>query len=295
MKLLRSFSVCALSFLMVASIAIDCGKKGPTIEQRISALQEKGVPDTVLANVKLYLYQVNSARKASQAGAARTYGDSLKKGIVIAEAWYDQAMQTNKPIVEKLRKSFVDRKASLSGLQLQDADSLLKITDSLIAKNWLVQARTRMESFDTIIGVLVQNEEKAKEIRKKLVGTWKDVHELRPNEDEGYRWKAVETRIFKFGADGSFEGHEEMHGQTAPIRKEDWKFLSWGKYDLMGDTIYQFITREKCVQQLYHFLDPKTNKWRREDQKTYDSTITNGAKDRFITFDDLKIAFKKIK
>ncbi|MBN1306753.1 MAG: hypothetical protein JXA18_02465 [Chitinispirillaceae bacterium] len=295
MKPLRFFSISALVLLIAASTAIDCGKKGPTIEQRISALQEKGVPDSVLADVKLYLYQVNAARKASQSGAMRTYGDSLKKGIVIAEAWYEQAMQANKPIVDRLRKSFVDRKAALSGLHLQDADSLLAIADSLIAKDWLVQARTKLESFDTIMGILVQNEEKAKEIRKKLIGTWKDVHELRPNPDDGYRWKAVETRIFKFGDDGSYEGHEEMHGQTEPYRKEDWKFLSWGKFDLMGDTIYQFITREKCVEQVYHFLDPKTNKWRREDQKTYDSTITDGAKDRFITFDDLKIAFDKIK
>ncbi len=280
---------------MVAFWTINCGRKGPTYEERIKALEEKGVPDSVLANVKVYLYQVNAARKSAQAGKARTYSDSLKKGMVAAEAWYEQAMQTNRPIVEKLRNSFVERKASLSGIRLTDADSLLKIADSLIAKNWLVQARTKLESFDTIMGILVKNEQKAKEIRKLLIGTWKDVHVVRPNEDEGYKWKAVETRIYKFGADGSFEGHEELHGQTAPIRKEDWKFLSWGKYDLMGDTIYQFITREKCVEQVYHFLDPKTNKWRREEQKTYDSTITNGSKDRFIVFSDLKLEFKKIK
>ena len=295
MKLLRSFFICGLSLTMVAALAIDCGKKGPTIEERIKALEEKGVPDSVLADVKVYLYQVTSAKKAAQSGKARTYNDSLKKGIVIAEAWYEQAMQTNKPISDNLRNSFVERKAALTGLQLIDADSLLKIVDSLIAKNWLVQARTKMESFDTIMGILVQNEEKSREIRKKIVGTWKDVHILEAPEDLGIRFSAKEVRVFKFGNDGSFESSEERHGQTTPFLKEDWKFLSWGKWDLMGDTIYQFITREKCTQQWYTQKNVKLNKWERKEHPTYDSTITDGAKDRFIVYSDLKIEFKKIK
>ena len=293
MTLFRSLAVCCLVAAMIAAPAIDCGKKGPTIEERIKALEEKGVPDSVLANVKVYLYQVTSARKAAQSGKMRTYNDSLKKGIVIAEAWYEQAMQTNRPIIDKLRASFVERKASLSGLPLQDADSLLAIADSLIAKDWLVQARTKMEDFDTVMGILVKNEERAKEIRKQIVGTWKDVHVLEAPEDLGMRFSAKEVRVFKFGADGSFESSEERHGQTTPFLKEDWKFLSWGKWDLMGDTIYQFITREKCTQQWYTQKNVKLNKWEKKEHPTYDSTITNGAKDRFIVYSDLKIEFKK--
>lgn len=295
MKVVRSLSVCCLSLLLVAGLAVNCGKKGPTMEERIKALEEKGVPDTILADIKVYLYNVTSLAKTGQGGKARTYRDSLKNGLAAAEAWYDQTMTANKPIIDNLYKSFTERKATLTGLPLRDADSLIKIADSLIAKNWLIAARTKLEQFDTIMGILVRNETTAKELRKKLVGTWKDVHIVRPNEDEGYKFKATETRVYKFGADGSFEGQEEMHGQTTPFMKEDWKFISWGKYDLMGDTIYQFIEREKCVQQIFTQLNAKTNKWDRNVKPTYDSTITNNSKDRFITFDDLKIAFKKIK
>ncbi len=293
MKPLRFFLPASITALLIAGLFVSCGKKGPTIEQRIQALTEKGVPDSVLANVKVYLYQVNSAKKMSQAGIARTYGDSLKKGIVIAEQWYEKAMTENKPVIDNLRKSFVERKAGLSGLHLKDADSLLKIADSLIAKDWLVQARTKLESFDTIMGILVRNQAKAEEIRKQITGTWRDTHILEAPEDIGMKFSAKDIRMFKFNDDGSFEASEERHGQTTPFLKEDWKFLSWGTFDLMGDTIYQFINREKCTQQWYTQKNVKLNKWERKEHPTYDSTITNGKKDRFIVFSDLKLEFKK--
>ena len=295
MKLLRFISVSCLTFLIVAGLTVHCGKKGPTIEERIKVLEEKGVPDSVLANVKVYLYQYETGKKMSNSGLVRTYKDSLKNGITIAEAWYEKAMTTNKPIVDQLRKSFVDRKATLSGLALKDADSLLKIADSLIAKNWMVGARTKLESMDTVMGILVENEEKAKELRKKLIGTWKDVHTLHAPEESGMRFHARDIRVFKFCDDGSFYSSEERKGQTTPFLKEDWKFLSWGTFDLMGDTIYQFITREKCTKQIYTQKNVKLNKWESKKNPTYDSTITDGAKDRFITYSDLKLDFKKVR
>ncbi|MBN1760106.1 MAG: hypothetical protein JW863_17400 [Chitinispirillaceae bacterium] len=296
MKLFRFISAGCCISIAVAFLAVSCGKKGPSIEERIQTLQDKGTPDSVLANVKVYLYQYNSAKKMSQAGKARSYKDSLQNGIVAAEAWYEQAMATNKPIIDQLRKSFVDRKEGLSGLPLKDADSLLKIADSLIGQNWLVQARTKLEQFDQVMNILVENETKAKDIRKKIIGTWKDVHTLSSPDDSPKKFSAKEIRFFTFKNDGSFESSEECKGQTDIIRKEDWQFLSYGTFDLMGDTIYQFIDREKCTRQIYTFLDPKTMKWKTPEVKpTYDSTITNGSKDRFIVYSDLKLEFKKIR
>ncbi|MCX7727394.1 MAG: hypothetical protein N2053_11175, partial [Chitinispirillaceae bacterium] len=182
---------------------------------------------------------------------------------------------------------------------LADADSMLKILDSLIGKNWYIPALTKALELDTVMGVLLKNEAKAKEIRPKLIGTWKDVHVVKPPEDEegGKKYKATDTRIFKFMKDGSFEGLEERHGQTTPYLKEDWKFLSWGKYDLMGDTIYIFINREKCAQQIFHQLNVKDNKWIKKEQPTYDSTFTTPRKDKdkFIVWSDLTLEFKKVK
>jgi len=294
MNRFRMFALYSLLVSLLAGFAVQCGKKGPSIEERIKTLEEKGVPDSVLSSVKVYLYNVKNLGKTGQMGKVRLYKDSLKTGIAGAEAWFDKAMQDNKVYIEQIKKSIDERKAKLSGLPLKDCDSMLKVADSFVSVNWLIQARTRFEQLDAAMATFLSNQEKADALRPKLIGTWKDVHTVRPPEDEeGAHYKAVETRIYKFGKDGAFSGVEEMHGQTTPFMKEDWKFLSWGTFDLMGDSIYLFVTREKCTQQIFTQLNAKTGKWDRNVKPTYDSTVTNNKKDKFITYDDLKIAFKK--
>jgi hypothetical protein len=296
MKLPRYFLVYGLVCSLIAVAVTSCGKKGSSAsaEDRIKTLEAKGVPDSVVSNVKLYLYNITSLGKIGQSGQVHLYKDSLKNGLAAAEAWYEKTMQENKVYIESVKKSIADRKSGLTGLPLKDCDSLLKVADSFVAINWLMQARSNFEHIDAVMPTLLENRKKAAEIRPKLFGTWKDVHIVRPPEDEeGAHYKAVETSIYSFAKDGAFSGMEEKHGQSTHYLKEDWKFLSWGTYDLMGDSIYLLITREKCVQQIYTRLHLKTNKWNREVQPTYDSTITNHKRDKFITFDDLKLAFKK--
>jgi hypothetical protein len=296
MKLLRYFLAYGLACSLIAVAAASCGKKGPSAEDRIKALETKGVPDSVLSNVKLYLYNIENFAKTGQSGNGGLYKDSLKTGLAAAEAWYEKTMRESNGYIESIKKTIADRKAGLSGLPLRDCDSLLKVADSFVAINWMIQARLQFEKLDSVMPTLLENQKKAAEIRPKLFGTWKNVHILRPPEDEkGAHYKAVETSIYSFAKNGAFNGIEEKLGQSTPFLKEDWKFLSWGTYDLLGDSIYLFITREKCAKQIYTQLNIKTNTWERKVQPTYDSTITNNKKDKFITYDDLKQDFKKAK
>lgn len=293
LKLKRLIPYLALSVIS-AVLAVGCGgaseKKLAEIESRIKALQEKGVPDSVLANVKVYHYNVISAKKVSNAGNAKKYTDSMLVAIVKAEQWYETSMQEFKPYIDNLRKKIVDKKSALTGLQLKTADSVLSIADSFINLNWLIQARWKMDKLDSLMPLLEENEAKAQKIRKQLVGKWGDSHWIKP-EDANY--KALDKRVYKFTKDGKFEGSEEMNGQTTDYMKEEWQFLSWGTYDLKGDTIHLFISREKCPKQVFTQLNVRENKWVRNVKSTYDSTITNGSKDRFIVFDYLKENFKK--
>jgi hypothetical protein len=205
-------------------------------------------------------------------------------------------MTESKAYIESARKSIGDKKAQLSGMPLKDCENLLLIADSLEKINWLVAARAQFEKIEAAMPLLLENQKKSIELRPKITGTWKAVNVIRPTEDDpGAKWKALETRIYTFGKDGSFSGSEEKHGQTAQYWKEDWKFLSWGKFDLSGDSIYLFIKREKCVQQVYTQFNLKTNQWVKKVEPNYDSTVTNNKKDKFITFEDLKSDFKKIK
>lgn len=295
MKLLRFSLLCALTVIVSGGLILNCGKKGPTYEERIQALTEKGTPDSILADVKVYLYQYTSAKKFSQSGNIRLYGDSLKNGLAAAEGWFDEQMHKSGPIIAEQKKKLEEQKAQLSGLALKDADSMMAVADSLMKINWLLAARTKYDQIAEVMPIFLKNEEIAKELRPKLIGTWKDVHTLVPPEDSGLRFKAVDKRVFKFSKDGSFWSSEERKGQTTEFLKEDWKFISWGKFDLMGDTIYQFIEREKCEKQIYTQKNVKLNKWESKANPTYDSTITDGKKDRFIVYSDLKLEFKKIK
>jgi len=270
-----------------------CGKKASVeeVEARMNVLTEKGIPDSVLANLKVYIYNIRSGQKVNNFTIVKKYSDSMRVAIVKAEEWYANALETTKPYLESLRKSIVERKSNLTGLHLLTADSILNIADSLEKINFLVFARTKMDKLDSLMPVLLENEKKAQEISKKIIGKWGDAH-WEKAEDANY--KALSRRFFTFKKDGTFESSEEMVGQTTPYMKEDWLFLSWGKYAFKGDTIHLNVTREKCPKQVFTHLNVRTNKWEKKVSPTYDSLITNGSKDKFLIFSDFKSNFKKI-
>jgi len=285
-------SVFALLTISIATISIIGCKSGPKVEEveaRIKALLEKGVPDSVVADAKIAMYNVSTGQKTNNSTLIRKYTDSMAIGIEKAEKWYTEAMASYKPYLENLKKNIVEKKSNLTGLHLKTADSILAICDSFININWLVQAKAKMDKLDSIMPVLLDNEKKASEIKKSIVGNWIDAHIVQA-EDQPF--KAKSTRTFNFGKDGQFQSSEELVGQTTPFMKEDWKFISWGNYDFRGDTIILSINREKCPKQVFTQLWVKENKWKTDAKPTYDSTFTT-PKIESITYKTLKEEFKK--
>ena len=61
--------------------------------------------------------------------------------------------------------------------------------------------------------------------------------------------KALEKKIFTFNKDGSAKFVESKKGQSSPALKEDWEFNSWGRWELIGDTVYLSVNRFKAVRQ----------------------------------------------
>jgi len=281
-----------LFVVSIVTMSITGCKRGPTVEEvdaRIKALLEKGVPDSVVADAKIAWYNVTTGQKTNNSTLIRKYSDSMAIGIEKAEKWYNEAMTSYKPYLENLKKTLVEKKSNLTGLHLKTADSVLAICDSFININWLVQAKAKMDKLDTLMPALLDNEKKASEIRKLIVGNWIDAHILQA-EDQPYKAKSIKT--FSFGKDGKFESSEELVGQTTPFMKEDWKFISWGNYDFKGDTIMLSINREKCPKQIFTQLWVKENKWKKDVKPTYDSTFTQ-PKIESITYKTLKEEFKK--
>ena len=56
MNFFRKCTLYSCIVVFVAMLFAGCGKKGPGAEERIKALEEQGVPDSVLSSVKVYLY-----------------------------------------------------------------------------------------------------------------------------------------------------------------------------------------------------------------------------------------------
>ncbi|MGD9202357.1 MAG: hypothetical protein PVI26_12395, partial [Chitinispirillia bacterium] len=279
-------------FLIITSLLIiSCGlsqKEIDEIDSRIQVLIDQGAPDSLLSSAKVFLFQVKAAKKSGNSGILKKNGDSLVIYIDKAEANFKRDVENAKPYLESTMKSILSRKKELTGLQLKLADSVISIIDSLKAKNWLLPAQQICFRLDTLFPHLLKDEELAQKYSKKLVGRWVSVRI-----PKGF--KAKETRIFTFKKNNEFHTMEEMKGQTSDYLKEDWKFINIGKWGMRGDTVKMNVTKENCVKQVFwNFRNVNgKNQWVKTTAPTYDSTITDGKKDRFITYAHLADNFKR--
>ena len=283
----RAGTIAVLAAIAVCVVYVGCGKKQSLedADARIKALVEKGVPDSLLSEAKVFLFQANAAKASANTGVLRKTRDSLFIYLEQAEAWYEASMQQFKPQVDKLLAAVKERKAKLTGQQLMAADSMMAIIDSFVAQNWLLQAKEKLSLLDTMMIQLVKDEEMAAKFKKRLIGTW--VGEQVP---ESSKYKAVDRRKYRFNSDGTLYVLESMKGQTEEFLKDDWLLESWGKWDVKGDTALLFIEKESCKRQTFwHKKEVKGRlQWVKEDKPTYDTTITDGSKDRFMTWEFMK-------
>lgn len=274
---------------LVACVLIGCGVSSKDLdeaESRIEALREKGAPDSVLSAARLHLYNARSAQKLGNSLKLKKSADSLFTALELAEASFSGDVSALKPLVDSLRGSFEERLEGLTGLHKKQADSIVAIIDSFLTKDWVLQAKEKAVLLDTLLPKLHEQEETAAKFARVLVGSW--AGERVPS---GNGFKAVERKEFLFKKDGSAYMTEQMKGQTAADLKEDWKFKSWGKWQVKGDTAFLHIDREKCSRQNYWIK--KDGRWVKDAKPTYDSTITDSSKDRYMTWAYMKEELRK--
>ncbi len=285
----------AISLGALLAFNMQCGglskKKILDVENRVKTLESKGVPDSITASIKVFLYNYQTAKKLGNGNEASKITDSIFQTLANAEKWYQDFISQNKSAIESKISSFQSQKQNLTGLQLRTADSISKIIDSLVKADLLIQANEKIKVAESILPDLLKQEQAARKVKPGLIGKWKDVHVVKAEEGN---FKYTETTLYTFKSDGSFEGSEERKGQSTPFMKEDWQFLSWGTYDLKGDTVFLFVSREKCPRQTFTQLNAKENKWVENKKATYDSTISDNSKDKSIPFTYIKDNFKKL-
>lgn len=271
---------CVIATGCVSQKAID------TYQARLKALEEKGVPDSLLSSIRVYISQANEGKKSGIGSVVKSSMDSLKVYVTAAEKWSDALVLAAKPRVDSLQKLFTGQKAKLTGLQLKEADSLLSLIDSYVKKNWYLQARMTAEHLDTVMALLLKDEEASQKVAPQLPGTWT---KIKKHTENGAN--AMEKRVVTFEKDGTFKMDEQMKGQTSPVLKEDWQFLSQGIYALKADTLLLSVKKEQCIRETYENL--VNGKWVKHEKKAYDTTITNGSKDQYFTFDYMKDLYTK--
>ena len=278
------------SLVMIAAFCVGmagCGGGGDldAAEQRIKALEAQGAPDSVLSKPKVFLYNARTAKSMGNSGQLRRNGDSLMIFLEKAEDQMAGSVEMLKPVVDSLRQAIGERMRKLTGIHKGVADELVTVVDSFIEKGWVLQAREKARELDGALVQLLADEEHAQKIRPRIPGYWTG----------SQVWKsgpinAVRQTSYQFKRDGTVRVVDVKKGRSEEYLKEDWKFVSWGKWDLRGDTAFLSIEREKCEKQdFWHLRD---GKWVKESSPTYDTTITDGSKDMFVTYAHLKANFQ---
>jgi hypothetical protein len=280
-------------------IIVACGVSEKTLtaaEKKLDELKAAGVPDSTLSTVKVHLYQARDARERGNTGVAKTAAANMKRELNAVEEHYKTEINRLMPVIDSLRSVIRAARSGLSGLQLKKIDSMMVPVDSFANMKWYLQAYHHAQEIGNRIPEFNKNEEKSKEIKQKLPGQWVCTNVTKSKEVKGVH--AVEKKIFTFGRDGKITLVENKKGQSGPFLKEDWEYRSWGTYDLFGDTIHLFINRFAAVRQNFNRLNFKKEGdkivkkwWEPEINETYDSTITDGSQDRYITYPDLTADF----
>ena len=288
----RSMSVRALcAAALAAALAVGCGSK-VSLEDgkaKVAELAAKGVPEREMSDIKMYLFQMETAKKTGNGGMFKMYQDSLTSALGDFEAKMDALLENAGPFMDSLMRASDEKIAGLKGLHLETAQKSRAPVDSLMKiESQKLYARGRLQDFALEVDTLVIQQKLADSLRGQFVGIW--VMEREPSDS---RFKMVERTEIHMRPDGSLYIMEGKKGQISEDASEDWLFESRGTWDVMGDVAYHYLTKEKRVRQVFEGVDPQTGARRKQSQPPYDSTLAKGTKDRYVAWDELNKDYKR--
>ncbi|MDR0306656.1 MAG: hypothetical protein LBI42_07440 [Chitinispirillales bacterium] len=275
--------------ITAALLSLGCGSK-VSIEEgkaKIEELAARGVPDREMSTLKMYIVHMEGAKRIGNSSTFKIYQDSLTTALGEFEGKMNVLLESAGPFIDSVKKVNDEKTATLKGLHLKEAEKGAKIVDSIMNTNQKLMARARIESFSLDLDTLIQQQKTADSLRNQFVGIW-----VMEQESADRRFKLVERTEIHMRPDGSLYIMEGKKGDTSEDSREDWVFQSTGTWDLMGDVAHHYITNEKRVKQDFSFRDA-SGKWTKKSEKPYDSTITNGSKDRYAAWESLNKDYKR--
>ena len=280
-------------FFWVGALTIfavmGCGSKVSVDEgkAKIEELAAKGVPEREMSSLKMYLFQMETAKKTGNSSVFRTYQDSLTRELGSFESKMNALFESAGPFIDSVKKVNDEKMLNLKGLHLSEAQKTAAVVDSIMQTNQKLMARSRIEAFSLDLDTLVQQQKVADSLRPMFAGRW-----ITESESADRQYKIVERTEIHMRNDGTLFIMEGRKGDTGPDSREHWEFNSTGTWDLLGDVAHHYITKEKRVRQEFQFRD-QSGKWNKKAEPPYDSTITKGAKDRYAAWESLNKDYKR--
>jgi len=281
-------------------LTVGCGggvneKTLEDAQKRIDVLRSKGLPDDKVSGARVHIFSAREHLGKGNGRQAKTAVDSLHANLERAEKFYQEQVANLGPKIDAAKAEAIKAKAELTGHQARKIDSIIGVVDSFKRVDWLMQSNNVAQELVALIPSLKEDELKSRNLRRLIPGEWvtSTVTKSEANRDIN----ALERKVFTFHRDGKVNLVESKKGQSGEFLKEDWEFRSWGTYDMKGDTVMLSINRFAAVRQMFqriHKIDGKMV-WKNEPGPVYDSAITDGSQDRFVTYEDLKADFRQMK
>ncbi len=296
----RSLRRAVVQLCLVGTVAVMCAGCSVSeetlthVQKRMEELKDQGVPDSVLSGVKVHLFEARDAKQRGNHSQARRAADSMQIMLRNVEDYYSNHVAKLQPVIDSLVAVADGIRGEISGMQVRKIDSVKSVVDSLVKANKPVEAEKVARTLAGSVPQLEADEVKANELRKSIPGsTWEYIH--KKSSDVHTEVNAVERKVFSFGRDGKATFVEGERGRSDQNTKTDYEFASYGTYDIAADTIMVFVNRFVAKRQIIEARGEKNGKeyWKRDVGPTYDSLITDGSQDRWITLADLKEDFRR--
>jgi hypothetical protein len=284
---------------MVAALTltVNCGpsagEKLDTAQEKIDALEAKGVPHTQLSMARVNLHNARDGIEKRDNRKVKKAIEDMNTQLERAETFYSTEVATLGPKIQEARSRLIKAKEDLTGFQARRIDSVIAVVDSFVKVDRPLQANLAAQGLIERLPTLAEDEEKARKMRRELAGSvWVDERRTLHSQVEP-RDAAVTTKTLTFLRNGDMTFVETRRGQSNPSFKEDWEFRSWGTFGFRGDTVMLSVNRYQAVRQNFQVLNQGTGEWERQMHEPFDSTIADGSQDRFITNENLREDFKR--
>ncbi len=264
------------------------------ISGRLDELTKTGLPDSVLLEARDAVFKINAAKSENDNVALKLSYELALAELAKADSILAQSIQDKKPVIAKrLSNLLASSDEQLTGLHRAAIDSLLTETGTLLEKNWVIDAESLISEGDSLFEVLKEEQAEAKKLRPRLFGTWKFRNVLTNSMDPEVN--AVVQKTFTLRRNGTASFINTKKGKSGPKLKEDWKFETYGTWEMKGDTIHILTERFVCPRQNMWDLKvvDEKEKWVLNAQPTFNDTITDGSQDRHISYTNLIEDFRR--